>query len=164
MIFIRELLTVKIKTLPEVAGWNCQALCPRTRLKLYATTPKEEHPFGTIKSRMGYTHLPTKTLGGGRTEMSLRACLQHETNDQHYGKWTSDGSNASLKESVSPFTWMGFIFSHWKLNPRCTNGCKNKALLSWVLQIIQQKHPRQPDVSLELLYWRLSDFSHGLGR
>jgi transposase len=30
-----------------------------------------EHPFGTIKSWMGYTHFLTKTLGGVRTEMSL---------------------------------------------------------------------------------------------
>ena len=30
-----------------------------------------EHPFGTIKSWMGYTHFLTKTLGGVRTEMAL---------------------------------------------------------------------------------------------
>jgi transposase len=30
-----------------------------------------EHPFGTIKSWMGYTHFLTKSLGGARTEMSL---------------------------------------------------------------------------------------------
>jgi transposase len=30
-----------------------------------------EHPFGTIKSWMGYTHFLTKTLGGVRAEMSL---------------------------------------------------------------------------------------------
>ena len=30
-----------------------------------------EHPFGTIKAWMGYTHFLTKTLGGVRTEMSL---------------------------------------------------------------------------------------------
>ncbi len=30
-----------------------------------------EHPFGTIKSWMGYTHFLTKTLDGVRTEMSL---------------------------------------------------------------------------------------------
>ncbi len=30
-----------------------------------------EHPFGTIKSWMGYTHFLTKTLGGVKTEMSL---------------------------------------------------------------------------------------------
>ena len=30
-----------------------------------------EHPFGTIKSWMGYTHFLIKTLGGVKTEMSL---------------------------------------------------------------------------------------------
>jgi hypothetical protein len=30
-----------------------------------------EHPFGTIKLWMGYTHFLTKTLGGVRAEMSL---------------------------------------------------------------------------------------------
>jgi hypothetical protein len=37
-------------------------------------------------------------------------------------------------------------------------------LLSCVLQIIQQNTPDQPEFGLELLYWRLSDFSHSLGR
>jgi len=31
-----------------------------------------EHPFGTIKSWMGYTHFLTKTLPRVRTEMSLQ--------------------------------------------------------------------------------------------
>jgi transposase len=30
-----------------------------------------EHPFGTIKLWMGWTHFLTKTLGGVSTEMSL---------------------------------------------------------------------------------------------
>jgi len=30
-----------------------------------------EHPFGTIKLWMGWTHFLTKTLGGVGTEMSL---------------------------------------------------------------------------------------------
>jgi hypothetical protein len=30
-----------------------------------------EHPFGTLKSWMGYTHFLTKTLPNVRTEMSL---------------------------------------------------------------------------------------------
>ena len=30
-----------------------------------------EHPFGTLKAWMGYTHFLTKTLPNVRTEMSL---------------------------------------------------------------------------------------------
>ena len=30
-----------------------------------------EHPFGTLKARMGYTHFLTKTLDRVSTEMSL---------------------------------------------------------------------------------------------
>jgi Transposase DDE domain len=30
-----------------------------------------EHPFGTLKSWMGYTHFLTKTVGRVSTEMSL---------------------------------------------------------------------------------------------
>jgi hypothetical protein len=31
-----------------------------------------EHPFGTLKAWMGYTHFKTKTLARVRTEMSLQ--------------------------------------------------------------------------------------------
>lgn len=49
-----------------------------------------EHPFRTLKARMGSTRFLTKTLAKVRTEMSLRLRLQREKTDQHPRHQTAD--------------------------------------------------------------------------
>src|SRR5947208_12881016 len=44
-----------------------------------------EHPFGTLKMRMGTTHFLMKRLPKVATEMALHACLQPHPRDEHYG-------------------------------------------------------------------------------
>jgi hypothetical protein len=62
----------------RVARWedetvldNVQARLDREPEKMRLRRQTVEHPFGTIKSWMGYTHFLTKTLPRVKTEMSL---------------------------------------------------------------------------------------------
>ena len=55
-----------------------------------------EHPFRTLKARMGSTRFLTKTLAKVRTEMSLRLRLQREKTDQHPRHQTADERYQSL--------------------------------------------------------------------
>jgi transposase len=62
----------------RVSRWEHEDVLDRAEDRLNANwemmtirSATVEHPFGTIKSWMGYTHFLTKTLGGVRTEMSL---------------------------------------------------------------------------------------------
>jgi len=48
-----------------------QARLERAPEKMQLRRQTVEHPFGTIKVWMGYTHFLTKTLPKVRTEMSL---------------------------------------------------------------------------------------------
>ena len=49
-----------------------QARLERTPERMQLRRQTVEHPFGTIKMWMGYTHFLTKTLPRVRTEMSLQ--------------------------------------------------------------------------------------------
>ena len=49
-----------------------QARLDRAPEKMQLRRQTVEHPFGTIKAWMGYTHFLTKTLPKVRTEMSLQ--------------------------------------------------------------------------------------------
>ena len=51
---------------------DMQARLERTPEKMQLRRQTVEHPFGTIKVWMGYTHFLTKTLPKVRTEMSLQ--------------------------------------------------------------------------------------------
>jgi transposase len=62
----------------RVTRWEHEAVLDRVQARLDREPEKMrlrrqtvEHPFGTIKSWMGYTHFLTKTLARVRTEMSL---------------------------------------------------------------------------------------------
>ena len=62
----------------RVRRWEYEDVLDRAQDRLNANwgmmvirSATVEHPFGTIKSWMGYTHFLTKTLAGVRTEMSL---------------------------------------------------------------------------------------------
>ena len=63
-----------------------------------------EHPFGTIKHWMGWTHFLTKTLARVRTEMSLHVLAYNaETRDAHLGNRRNDASDESLSRAGSSF-------------------------------------------------------------
>ena len=52
-----------------------------------------EHPFGTIKGRMGATHFLMKTLPRVASEMALTcARLQYEPRHEHHGHSAAHGS------------------------------------------------------------------------
>jgi transposase len=62
----------------RISRWEHEDVLDRAQERLNANwdmmairSATVEHPFGTIKSWMGYTHFLTKTLGGVRAEMSL---------------------------------------------------------------------------------------------
>jgi Transposase DDE domain len=62
-----------------------------------------EHPFGTMKMRMGATHFLTKTLQKVATEDgSLCADLQSYTCTEHRRHQAADGGNPSIGESCHP--------------------------------------------------------------
>ena len=46
-----------------------------------------EHPFGTIKSWMGYTHFQMKTLKNVATEMALHVLAYSSSNPEKKGEW-----------------------------------------------------------------------------
>ena len=63
----------------RVRRWEREHVLEAMRARLDAAPEKMqlrrqtvEHPFGTIKTWMGYTHFLTKTLPKVRTEMSLQ--------------------------------------------------------------------------------------------
>jgi transposase len=56
-----------------------------------------EHPFGTIKARMGATHFLMKRLPNVATEMSLHVLAHNFTRAQHPGLGPADGGNAGLR-------------------------------------------------------------------
>ena len=62
----------------RVRRWEHEAVLEGMQARLDGDSQKmrvrrqtAEHPFGTIKLWMGWTHFLTKTLGGVSTEMSL---------------------------------------------------------------------------------------------
>jgi hypothetical protein len=56
-----------------------------------------EHPFGTIKPRMGATHFLMKTLPRVATEMALHVLAYNLTRVmKHYGAWTADCGDADI--------------------------------------------------------------------
>ena len=59
-----------------------------------------EHPFGTIKARMGATHFLMKTLPKVATEMALHVpCLQSHPGHEHHGCPTAHGGDAGIVET-----------------------------------------------------------------
>ena len=62
-----------------------------------------EHPFGTIKARMGATHFLMKTLPQGRLrDGAARAGLQHDQGDEHHGCPAADGSDEGIASPKTP--------------------------------------------------------------
>jgi hypothetical protein len=61
-----------------------------------------EHPFGTIKARMGATHFLMKTLPHedaatrSHQDGAARARLQSHARHEHYGAWTADCGDADI--------------------------------------------------------------------
>jgi hypothetical protein len=57
-----------------------------------------EHPFGTIKMRMGATHFLMKTLPKVATEMALHACarLQFDMCTEYLRRQADDGSGQGV--------------------------------------------------------------------
>jgi hypothetical protein len=61
-----------------------------------------EHPFGTLKMRMGATHFLMKRLPKVATEMATtRARLQSNPRDEHHGHRAALGSDEGIA-STSP--------------------------------------------------------------
>lgn len=59
-----------------------------------------EHPFGTIKARMGATHFLMNTLPRVRTEMALHVLAYNLTRvDQHPGDWPANRRDAGLSQA-----------------------------------------------------------------
>jgi hypothetical protein len=56
-----------------------------------------EHPFGTLKMRMGAMHLLMKRLPKVATEMATR--LQLHTSDEHYGYSAADGRDQGIAKA-----------------------------------------------------------------
>lgn len=80
----RDLVTCPLKPkctpdkLKRLKRWKHEAVLDRMQARLdhmpHAMGVRRqtvEHPFGTLKSWMGSTHFPTKTLDKVRTEMNL---------------------------------------------------------------------------------------------
>jgi len=55
-----------------------------------------EHPFGTIKARMGATHFLMKRLRNVRTEMALHVLAYNRPCHEHHGTGTADAGHAGL--------------------------------------------------------------------
>ena len=55
-----------------------------------------EHPFGTIKARMGATHFLMKTLPRVASEMATRAGLQSDPGHEHHGHSAAHGRDEGL--------------------------------------------------------------------
>jgi hypothetical protein len=62
-----------------------------------------EHPFGTIKYWMGWTHFLMKTLARVRTEMSLHVLAYNLKRNAHLGHRRNDASDESLSCAGSSF-------------------------------------------------------------
>jgi len=62
-----------------------------------------EHPFGTIKARMGANALPDETLPRVATEMAAaRACLQSDTRHEHHGCQTTPAGMRHSRQRDAP--------------------------------------------------------------
>ena len=59
-----------------------------------------EHPFGTLKARMGATHFLMKRLPRVATEMALHVLAYNLTRHQHHGAWTADCSDQDVAPAV----------------------------------------------------------------
>jgi hypothetical protein len=61
-----------------------------------------EHPFGTMKARMGASLPDDDAAQGGLRDGAARAGLQHDQGDQPHGGPAADGSNAGIANLKSP--------------------------------------------------------------
>lgn len=62
-----------------------------------------EHPFGTLKSWLGATHLLTKTLDRASTEMSLHVNTYNLKRELRLlGKWCLDGRDEDVMRLLRP--------------------------------------------------------------
>ena len=69
----------------------CRSGSTRTRRRCAQRRETVEHPFGTLKMRMGATHFLMKRLPKVATEMALaRARLQSHARDEHHGRQAAD--------------------------------------------------------------------------
>ena len=55
-----------------------------------------EHPFGTIKARMGATHFLMKTLPRVASEMALHVLAYNLTRHEHHGHPAADGGDQGM--------------------------------------------------------------------
>ena len=61
-----------------------------------------EHPFGTLKARMGATHLLMKTLPKVATEMALHVRLQSHAGDEYHRHQAADGGDRRIRRAQPP--------------------------------------------------------------
>ena len=62
-----------------------------------------EHPFGTIKARMGATHFLMKTLPRVASEMALHVlAYKHDEGDEHHGCPAADGGDEGITSPKTP--------------------------------------------------------------
>jgi len=61
-----------------------------------------EHPFGTMKARMGATHFLTKTLPKVAAEMGLSVLAYNLTRHEHSRHQAADGGDRGLRHQLQP--------------------------------------------------------------
>jgi hypothetical protein len=75
-----------------------------------------EHPFGTMKARMGATHFLTKTLPKVAAEMAL-SVLAYKSDTSHEHRWdqATDGCDRGLRPNrsrlLTNFPWEGRFYT-----------------------------------------------------